>query len=295
MQATFPKPQTRPVSLHPDTHMGYVHLMVRDFGKSLPFYQNVLGMQVHKNDKGTAHLGAGGDDLLLLTENPEAKYPGRSSGLYHFAILVPSRFELARSLRRLAEAEVQLGFGDHIVSEAIYLNDPDGNGIEVYRDRPRTEWYDANGNFQMGTLPVDVKGVLRELQNETDEWKGLHRDTVLGHMHLKSSNVNRDEPFYRDLIGLDEMANLGGTAAFLSAGGYHHHLGMNSWESANAPTPPRNSIGLQYFTIQLPTSDELTRVANRVRQAEFDLEETDAGLLVRDPSQNAAVLTTKTN
>ncbi len=295
MQSTFPKPQTRAISIHPDTHIGYVHLTVRDFKKTLPFYQNVLGFKIHQNEKGVAQLGAGGNDLLILTENPDAKISRFATGLYHFAILVPSRFELARSLRRLAEAEIQLGFGDHIVSEAIYLSDPDGNGIEVYRDRPRQEWYDENGNFQMGTLPVDVRGVLSELQNETDEWQGLHRDTVLGHMHLKAANVNRDEKFYRDAIGFDEMANLGGTAAFLSAGGYHHHLGMNSWESANAPTPARDAVGLQYFTINLPNSDELGRVANRVRQAGIKLEETDAGLLARDPSNNGVVLRTTDN
>lgn len=291
MQSTFPKPQPRAISIHPDTHISYVHLTVRDFKKTLPFYQNVLGFKIHQNEKGVAQLGAGGNDLLILTENPDAKISRFATGLYHFAILVPSRFELARSLRRLAEAEIQLGFGDHIVSEAIYLSDPDGNGIEVYRDRPRQEWYDENGNFQMGTLPVDVRGVLSELQNETDEWQGLHRDTVLGHMHLKAANVNRDEKFYRDVIGFDEMANLGGTAAFLSASGYHHHLGMNSWESANAPTPARDAVGLQYFTINLPNSDELGRVANRVRQAGIEIGELETGLLVRDPSKNGVVLT----
>lgn len=292
MQASFPKPQTRPISLDPKTNIGYVHLTVRDFKTSLPFYQNVLGFKVHQNENGTARLGAGDSDLLVLTENPDAKIPRHATGLYHFAILVPSRFELARSLRRLGENEIQLGFGDHIVSEAIYLSDPDGNGIEVYRDRPRSDWYDQNGNFQMGTLPVDVKGVLSELEHETSAWQGLDPATVLGHMHLKSANVNRDEPFYRDIIGFDEMANLGGSAAFLSAGGYHHHLGMNMWESANASPAPQNSVGLQYFTVRVPNPEELTRVSNRVRQAGFDLEETDAGLLVRDPSQNAVVLTT---
>lgn len=292
MQTIFPKPIPRPISLDPKTNIGYAHLTVRDFKTSLPFYQNVLGFQVHHNERAVAHLGAGGDDLLVLTENPDAKIPRFATGLYHFAILVPSRFELARSLRRLGESEIQLGFGDHIVSEAIYLSDPDNNGIEVYRDRPRNEWYDKNGNFQMGTLPVDVRGVLSELENEQEEWKGLHRDTVLGHMHLKSANVNRDEPFYRDVIGLDEMANLGGTAAFLSAGGYHHHLGMNSWESANAAPAPRDSVGLQYFTINIPSKVELERVTNRLLQAGARLQEMEAGVLVRDPSQSGVVLRT---
>lgn len=292
MQSTFPKPTPRPISLHPDSSVGQVHLAVRDFKVSLPWYQQVLGFKVHRNESGTAYLGAGGEDILILTEKPGAKLPRVATGLYHFAILVPSRFELARSLRRMGESDVQLGFGDHIVSEAIYLSDPDGNGIEVYRDRPRSEWFDKNGNFQMGTLPVDVKGVLGELANETDAWQGLHPDTRLGHMHLKVANNDRDAAFYRDVIGLDEMANLG-TAAFLSAGGYHHHLGMNIWESANAAPPPPDSVGLQWFTLNLPNAEELSKVAHRVRQAGFALQETDAGLLVRDPSQNAAVLTTK--
>lgn len=304
MQMSFPKPETRPISLDPRTSIGYVHLTVRDLKTSLAFYQNVLGFQVHSNAKGTARLGAGspghtgapedgGNDLLVLTENPDAKMQRFATGLYHFAILVPSRFELARSLRRLGENEVELGFGDHIVSEAIYLSDPDGNGIEVYRDRPRSQWYDAKGNFQMGTLPVDVKGVLSELEKEKDAWQGLHRDTVLGHMHLKAANVNRDASFYRDVVGLDEMAAMGGSAAFLSAGGYHHHLGMNSWESANAAPPPAGSVGLQYFTINLPTREELERVTNRLLKAGAKLQETEAGMLARDPSQNAVVFHVK--
>lgn len=305
MQMSFPKPETRPISLDPRTSIGYVHLTVRDLKTALAFYQNVLGFQVYSNDRGTARLGAGSpehtgapehtgvDELLVLTENPDAKIQRFATGLYHFAILVPSRFELARSLRRLGESDVQLGFGDHIVSEAIYLNDPDGNGIEVYRDRPRSQWYDNKGNFQMGTLPVDVQGVLSELENEKDEWTGLHRDTVLGHMHLKAANVKRDAAFFRDVIGLDEMAAMGGSAAFLSAGGYHHHLGLNSWESANAAPPPAGSVGLQYFTINLPTREELERVTNRLLEAGAKLQDTEAGVLARDPSQNAVVFHVK--
>jgi catechol 2,3-dioxygenase len=291
MQISFPQPPTRAISLDAKTKLGYVHLTVPNLKQSLAFYQNVLGFKAHRIDKNVAHLGAGGDDLLLLTENPDAKMPRRATGLYHFAILVPSRFELARALRHLAQHDIELGFGDHIVSEAIYFSDPDGNGIEVYRDRPRSDWYDTRGNLQMATLPVDVRGVLSELERETDVWQGLHRDTVLGHMHLKIANVARDAAFYRDVVGFDEMANLG-SAAFLSAGGYHHHLGMNVWESAGASPPPPDAAGLKYFTVKLPNAEELTRVTNRLLQAGFALEETDAGLLARDPSHNGMVLTT---
>lgn len=291
MQMSFPQPPTRPVSLAAATRLGYVQLVVPNLKRSLAFYQSVMGFQVHRTENNVAHLGAGADDLLVLAENPDSKMPRRATGLYHFAILVPSRFELARALRNFIQHDIELGFGDHIVSEAIYFSDPDGNGIEVYRDRPRSQWYDKNGNFQMGTLPVDVRGVLSELDSETDGWQGMPRDTVLGHMHLKIANVSRDAAFYRDVIGFDEMANMG-SAAFLSAGGYHHHLGMNVWESANASPPPPDAAGLQHFTVILPNADELARVTNRVLQAGLALDETDAGLRVRDPSNNGMVLTT---
>ncbi len=279
-------------SIHPDTKLGHVDLVVSDFKKSLPFYQNVLGMKVHRNEKGVAHLGAGGADLLRLTENPDARDPGHATGLYHFALLVPSRFELARSLRRMLETKpARQGFGDHLVSEALYLSDPDGNGIEVYRDRPRSEWqYDAQHHPQMATDPLDARGILKELDNETEPWQGLDPDTVLGHMHLKIANVKQDEAFYRDILGFDSMFTMP-SAAFVSAGGYHHHLGMNTWESAGAPPPARDTTGLKSFTIELPNTDELTTVTNRVRQAGLGLEETDEGLRVRDPSHNAAILT----
>jgi catechol 2,3-dioxygenase len=292
MKMSFPQPAARPISLDPAAHVGEVHLTVRDFKKSIPFYRDILGFKVHSNENGKAHLGAGRDDILVLRENPDARIPRFASGLYHFAVLVPSRFELARVLRSMGENDLQLGFGDHIVSEAIYLSDADGNGIEIYRDRPRSEWYDKDGNFMMGTLPVDVQGVLGELVNEKDEWRGLDPETKLGHMHLKSSNVNRDLPFYRDVVGLDEMANLG-NAAFLSAGGYHHHLGMNSWESANAAPPEPDSVGLEYYTIDLPNDEDFERVINRLVQAGAKLQDTEQGVQVRDPSQNAVVLRVK--
>lgn len=291
MQMSFPKPQTRPVSLPDATRLGYVQLTVPDLKKSLAFYQTVLGMQVDRREKNLAYLGAGADDLLVLVENPSAKLPRRNTGLYHLAILVPSRFELARALRNFVQNDIELGFGDHIVSEAIYFSDPDGNGIEVYRDRPRSEWYDKQGNFVMGTLPVDVRGVMSELEHETDVWKGLHRDTVLGHMHLKIANVDRDAAFYREVIGFDEMANMG-SAAFLSAGLYHHHLGMNVWESAGAAPPPPDAAGLNFFTVVLPDADALSLVTHRLSRAGRTVQEIEAGLLVRDPSQNGVVLTT---
>ncbi|MGE5139198.1 MAG: VOC family protein [Rudaea sp.] len=278
--------------IDPQTRLGYVHLTVSDLGVALPFYTATLGFRLHRRTGDTAWLGAGGEDLLVLTENPGAKNPRHATGLYHFAILVPSRLELARSLARLAEVQAPLqGFADHLVSEAIYLADPDGNGIEIYRDRPRSEWHDERGRLLMATDPLDVRGVLAELEGHPESWKGLHPGTVLGHMHLQVSHVRPAEAFYRQVLGMDVMINMG-TASFVSAGGYHHHIGMNTWQSAGAPPPPADSIGLRYFTVQLPGDESLRQLMDRVYAAGIGLEETEQGLLVRDPSHNGLVLTT---
>jgi catechol 2,3-dioxygenase len=279
-------------SIHPDTTLGSVHLNISDLTKSLPFYQDVLGFQVHRREGDTAYLGAGGADIVALTERHGAAHPRFATGLYHFAVLVPSRAALARSLHRLAETEYPLqGFADHLVSEAVYLADPDGNGIEIYRDRPRSEWYDAQGKIKMATDPLDVRGVLAELDGQDAAWRGLDAGTKLGHMHLQVANVRPAQAFYSNVLGFDLIMMYGPSAAFVSAGGYHHHIGMNTWNSAGAPPPPPESIGLRYFVTRLPNLDELGRVLDRVRAAGVAIEETHEGLLVRDPSQNAVVLT----
>ncbi len=284
--------QTPEKTIHPATTLGYVHLNVSDFNKSLPFYQEVLGFQLHRREGDTAYLGAGGGDILALTERHGAVKPEFATGLYHFAVLVPSRVDLARSLRRLIETEYPLqGFADHLVSEAIYLADPDGNGIEVYRDRPRAEWYDARGKIKMATDPLDVRGVLAELNGQDAAWRGFDAATKLGHMHLQVANVRAAQAFYSNVLGFDLVMMYGPSAAFVSAGGYHHHIGMNTWNSAGAPPPPPESIGLREFVVRLPNLTELRKVIDRVRAAGSAVEEQDAGLRVRDPSQIAVVLT----
>ena len=278
-----------PDSLPSDLTLGNVNLTVPDLDRSAAFYQNALGFQQHRREAGTAYLGAGGPDLLALTEQRDARVPRGHTGLYHLAILVPSRLELAQSVKRLAETRTPLqGFADHLVSEAIYVSDPDGNGIEVYRDRPRSEWHDEHGNFRMGTEPLDVDGVLSELEGHNEAWAGLAPGTVLGHMHLKVANLPEAKRFYCDLLGFEVMADLR-TALFVSAGGYHHHLGMNTWESAGAPPPPPDSAGLRYFVVRLPTQEEVDKVLSRVREAGLPIEQHPQGALMRDPSQNAVV------
>ncbi len=278
-------------SIDANTTLDYVHLTVSDFKRALPFYQAVLGLQLNRQQNGTAYLGAGGEDIVALTENPGAKRARRATGLYHFAILVPSRFALAQSLKRIVEQQVPVqGFADHLVSEAIYLPDPDGNGIEIYRDRPREEWYDAQNNFLIGTEPLDINNLLAELEGQDQPWQGLEPATKLGHMHLHVANIAAAEKFYLDVLGFDLMARYGPSASFTSAGGYHHHIAFNTWAGIGAPPPPPDSIGLREYVVRLPNSDALNQVVDRVHHAGISSAETEAGLRVRDPSQNAIIL-----
>jgi len=278
-------------SIHPATTIGYVHLIVANLDRSLAFYQENLGFQLHRRDGDTAYLGAGGPDLLVLTEQPGARTVSGVTGLYHFAILTPSRLALAQSLRHLAETRTPLqGFSDHLVSEAIYLADPDGNGIEIYRDRPRSEWPRQNGQLQMATDPLDVQGVLAELETQPAPWAGLEPETTIGHVHLHVATIPSAEAFYVETLGFDLIMRYGPSASFVSAGGYHHHLGLNTWAGVNAPPPPPDAAGLRYFTINLPDAAALGAVVERIQQAGLAFQEKDGVIFLRDPAQNGVVL-----
>lgn len=282
---------TRPL-IDPDTKLGYVHLTVSDLDRSLAFYQEIIGLQLQRREEQTAYLGAGRGDLLKLTGRPDARRVSGVTGLYHFAILVPSRPALARSLRQIAETRTPVqGFADHGVSEAIYLPDPDGNGIEIYRDRSREQWPFANGELQMVTDPLDVEGLLGELAGQAETWAGLAPETILGHVHLHVADIAEAETFYREIIGFDLMQRFGHSASFLSAGGYHHHLGLNVWAGRGAPSPPEDALGLREYVIQLPGQTELDRVVDRVQQAGIAIEEWPEGWFLRDPARNGLILT----
>lgn len=280
-------------SIHPGTTVGPVALAVADLRRSEQFYCDVLGLRVLNRASGTLTLTADGAvPLVLLAERPGARpRPARTTGLYHFAILVPSRAELARSLRRLAEMRYPLtGASDHLVSEALYLDDPDGNGIEIYRDRPRAEWPRHNGQIQMAVDPLDIDGILGELEGDARPWDGIAPGTVLGHMHLHVADLRAAEAFYCGVLGFDLMLRFGPSALFISAGGYHHHVGLNIWAGVGAPPPPADAAGLRYFVVQLPDTAALDAVLARVRQAQVPSETTPEGTILRDPSSNQLVL-----
>jgi len=221
-----------PFSIHPDTTVGPVALTVADLARSEDFYTGVLGFRaIERGDRALTLAAGGAVPLLRLVEQPGARpKPQRATGLYHFAILVPSRLDLARALRHLAEQRYPLtGASDHLVSEALYLDGPDGNGIEIYRDRPRDEWPHANGQLQMAVDPLDVDGILGELARDDRPWDGLAPQTRIGHIHLHVADLRAAEAFYSGVLGFDVMLRYGAGALFISAGGYHHHIGLNTW------------------------------------------------------------------
>lgn len=237
--------------MHPDTRLGPVHLNVRDISAQTDFYTRTLGLQAVPGPTAeTVSLHAGGPPIITLHHTPQATHPGRATGLFHAAILLPSRADLARFLHHLAQSRYPLqGASDHLVSEALYLADPEGNGLEVYRDRPREQWPFEDGRLQMATDPLDLNALLLEA---TGSWNGMPGGTTLGHIHLRVNDISAAEGFYRDQLGFDLMTRYGAQATFLSVGGYHHHIGANVWGTVGAPPAEPGSLGLRAWELHAP-------------------------------------------
>jgi catechol 2,3-dioxygenase len=284
-------------SIHPATRLGHVHYTAANLQRQIEFYQNVLGFKLHRRDGQTVALGAGGEDLLRLTELPEARRARGTTGLYHTAFLVPTRWELAQLLRRIAETQTPIqGMVDHHTHLAIYLPDAEGNGIELAWDYPREQWPNLADMFALGNGPLEPDDLFAEIQRNPAPWAGAAPETKVGHVHLHVSDLDSAARFYHNILGFDIIiAEKRIGAVFLSAGGYHHHIGLNVWKGVGAPPPPEDAIGLRHFTVTLPDAAEVERVVARVRQAGVEIERTDSGVLVRDPSQNGVLLTDHAN
>jgi catechol 2,3-dioxygenase len=276
------------------TRPGAVELTVSDLSRSLDFYERSIGLSTLERDGGRARVGSAERELLALVEEPGAPPSRGYTGLYHFALLLPQRTDLARWLAHAVRDRVPLvGLSDHFVSEAIYLSDPDGHGIEIYCDRPRDVW-EGRVDVRLTTLPLDVSSLLGELADPGSEpFDALPPGTVMGHVHLKVAAIPDTIAFYREVLGFGLMAQLGPQAAFLSAGGYHHHVGANVWESRGAPPPPAGSAALRHWTIVLPDEPERERLLERLDRAGHAAQQAPAGPMAVDPSGNSVLLATR--
>lgn len=268
-------------------HMGRVALSVADLERSLMFYRERIGLQLLRIEGGTAVLGTQERELIQLQEQPGARPTRNTTGLYHFALLLPSRLDLAKRLRHLIDTETHLdGAADHNVSEALYLTDPDGHGIEIYRDRPRDEWQYVNGQLKMGTDAFDVNGVLGELNGEAFYPSPMPDQTVMGHVHLHVGQLNDALDFYTNVVGFDLIMRYGPSAGFVSAGGYHHHLGLNTWAGVGAPPPSNETSRLLWYEIAVGDETAVTELEKRLENAGVEVGRNGSSLQFQDPSAN---------
>jgi catechol 2,3-dioxygenase len=287
------------MSIHPATRLGPVHLVVARLDGLLEFYQRLLGLSLHWRKTGEAGLGAGGEDLVRLVEGPGARRVPGTTGLYHLAVLFPDRRDLARALARLFAARYPNAPTDHVMTETTYLDDPEGNGIELYVDTPEDGTWtmtggrfmarDAQGNLRSGRDPLDVRALLALLRPGEPVDVPAPRGTKIGHVHLHVADLDAAVDFYHGVLGFDVMGRMD-SAAFLSAGGYHHHIGLNTWAGEGAPPPPPAATGLQLFTVVLPDRRELERVEQALRAGGISAESCPEGIRVLDPSRNTVLL-----
>lgn len=274
------------------THLGRARLQVADLARSIAWYERVLGMQLLEHSGGRAALGPVGSRsaLLELHERPGVVPVRRRSrlGLFHFAILLPDRASLGRFLQHVAGIDEPIGASDHLVSEALYLHDPDGLGIEVYADRPSTTWERVDGELVMDTRPLDIDDIVRAAG--PSPWTGLPPGTVMGHMHLHVGDLPGATSFYRDALGFDATVWSYPGALFLSAGGYHHHLGVNTWAGEDARRPAENDARLLEWELVLPSTDAVNDAAGRMEAAGYAAVRSGLEVRVDDPWGTTLVL-----
>lgn len=272
----------------PYTYTGEVHLNVLDLNRSIEFYKEIIGFKVLELTSNKAVLTAGGQAPLLIIEQPENVTPKElhKSGLYHFALLLPKRADLGAIIKHFIEHRIQFGAADHLVSEALYLSDPDGNGIEIYIDRNPSLWEWNDGKVAMSTDPLDGESVVAESVGQT--WDGLPNGTVMGHVHLHVANLPEAEVFY-NALGFEVVTNYP-QALFMSNGKYHHHIGLNTWNGEGALKPSQGSVGLQSYALVYPTEAVLNEAVTKVEALGVQVKSNENGFIVEDPAGNRIVL-----
>jgi len=288
-------------SIHPKTMMGQISLRVANLDNQIEFYTKAMGFKLHWRDGDKAGLGSGGQDLLIMTQESNLKKYRGVTGLYHVAYLFPSRRELAIAMARLFAIKYPNSPTDHIMTKTTYLDDLEGNGIELYCESPEDgSWSMADGDFvtkrtdgslSNGREPLDVEDLFTHIKENDRLDAPVPLEMRIGHVHLHVRDVDEAVDFYHGIIGFDVMGNAPAMqAAFISAGGYHHHLGLNTWQGKGAPHPPEDAVGLRYFTVDLPDQKAYDEVVARVDAAGIPSNRTGDGLLLHDPSQNDLIL-----
>ena len=254
----------------PNMYASHLQLKVKNLNTSLSFYETVLGFSLLEQDGNTAYLtNDGKTSMLSLVEQADAISHEGYTGLYHIAFLLPTRKDLGNIIQHFIAQNVRVGAGDHDVSEALYINDPDGNGIEIYTDRPADQWrWDGQQQVYMTTEQLNAPSILADADGS---WNGLPEGTVIGHVHLSVSDLAKTEQFYTNVLQYEIVTRYGGQALFASTGGYHHHFGFNTWQSANRPARPDNATGLVHFTVVLKDADYAAEVRDALQAAGADI------------------------
>lgn len=249
----------------PNTYVSHVQIKVSNLERSVKYYQQIIGFDILELNEKTAALTADGKTSILSIEQVDDAVPLQrgKTGLYHFALLLPSRKDLANFVQHIAELNVPIGAGDHHVSEAIYLYDPDGNGIEVYADRPEEQWIWNGNSIYMTTEPVYFSSLLSMADGT---WNGLPEGTVMGHIHLSVADLRKSEEFYTKALGFELVSRFGSRALFISTGKYHHHIGLNTWESLGGPSPEEKSVGLKSFTLVLDNEKQAETIKQNLKE-----------------------------
>lgn len=275
---------------NPNIYVTEIVLKVEDINRSIEFYKSIIGLSILEQKDSEVILTANGANPIVTLVQPENITPKlpRRTGLYHLAILLPNRIELGLFLKNLRDKDYPLiGGAYHGVSEAIYLEDPDGNGIEVYSDTPESNWNRDGERVNMVTEPLDYMELLKAAEDK--QWKGMPPETIIGHIHLHVIDLDESLRFY-EVLGFNLVQSMGNSAYFISTGGYHHHIGFNIWNGRGAAPLPENSVGMKYFTIKYPSKELLNKALGNLQNQGFEYTEKEDGVFVRDPSHNLILL-----